>query len=243
MDSTPSFPHSPLRAYPIMLLCCLVFLPGCQHLEPVERGRAKFEAWHAKQPEYTFMPGDELDVKLLYNPEFSDRVIVAPDGRVNLDMIGSVTAIHRTPDQLAADIRARYASELRHPEVSVVPRIFGSQAIYVGGEVHKAGLLKLSHGMSLMQGIMEAGGLLDTANIDQVLLIRRTHRNTSMLRTVNLKEILEGKATEDDIALQRFDVVFVPRSDIANADLWVSQHIEKLFPIQKNLFIGYYPGL
>lgn len=125
----------------------------------------------------------------------------------------------------------------------MVPRIFGSQAIYVGGEVHKAGLLKLSHGMSLMQGIMEAGGLLDTANIDQVLLIRRTHRNTSMLRTVNLKEVLEGKATEDDIALQRFDVVFVPRSDIANADLWVSQHIEKLFPIQKNLFIGYYPGL
>ena len=89
------------------------------------------------------MPGDELDVKLIYNPEFSDRVIVSPDGLIHLSLIGPVKVLNRTPGDIAAELRERYAAEFRHPEAVVVPRMFGSEIIYVGGEVQRLSLIHI----------------------------------------------------------------------------------------------------
>ena len=179
---------------------------------------------------------------MVFNPEFSDRVIVSPDGRINLDLIGSVDVLEKTPTEVSQEVRARYAAELIRPDVTVSPRIFGSQAIYVGGEVKQPGMLKLVHQMTVMQAIMEAGGVADTAHLEQVILLRRTPRNTSMLRLVNLREILEGRDPAEDVPVQRFDVVFIPRSDIAEADRITSQYVDKLIPVQRSVFVGFYPG-
>jgi len=226
----------------LILPSVLAVLSGCSHLEPVEHERKKFETWNERDSGYRFLPGDELDVKVVFNPEFSDRVIVSPDGRINLDLIGSVDVLEKTPTEVSQEVRARYAAELIRPDVTVSPRIFGSQAIYIGGEVKQPGMLKLVHQMTVMQAIMEAGGVADTAHLEQVILLRRTPRNTSMLRLVNLREILEGRDPAEDVPVQRFDVVFIPRSDIAEADRITSQYVDKLIPVQRSVFVGFYPG-
>lgn len=231
------------RSAYLILPILLGFILGCSHLEPVEHDRKKYETWHERDSGYRFLPGDELDVKVVFNPEFSDRVIVSPDGRINLDLIGSVDVLERTPSEVAQEVKTRYAAELIRPDVTVSPRIFGSQAIYVAGEVKEPGMLKLVHQMTVMQAIMEAGGVADTANLEQVILLRRTPRNTSMLRVVNLKEILEGRNPNEDVPVQRFDVVFVPRSDIAEADRIMAQYVDKLVPVQRSIFLGFYPGI
>jgi len=64
-----------------------------------------------------------------------------------------------------------------------------------------------------------------------------------MLRVVNLKDILEGRSPTEDVPVQRFDVVFVPRSDIAEADRIMSQYVDKLVPVQRSIFLGLYPGI
>lgn len=225
------------------LLAVLSICAACSHLEPVERERMKFETWNERDSGYRFLPGDELDVKLVFNPEFSDRVIVSPDGRINLDLIGSVDVLERTPSEVRDEVSSRYAKELIRPDVTVSPRIFGSQAIYVGGEVKTPGMLKLVHGMTVLKGIMEAGGVADTAHLEQIILLRRTPHNTSMLRVINLQKILEGKSPEEDVPLQRFDIVFVPRSDIAEADRIMAQYVDKLIPVQRSVFLGFYPGI
>lgn len=227
----------------LAILGGILLLAACSHLDPVERNRNGFERWRESDSGYRFMPGDELDVKVLYNPEFSDRVIVAPDGLIHLDLIGAVPVRGRTPEAVEEDIRQRYATELKQPEVTVSPRIFGSEAIYVAGEVHSPGVLKLAHGMSVFQSILEAGGLLETAHLDEAILIRQTPRNTPMMRVVDLRSIMEGRDPAADIALQRFDVVFVPRSDIAEADRISAQYIQNLLPIQMQAWLGYLPYL
>ena len=63
-----------------------------------------------------------------------------------------------------------------------------------------------------------------------------------MLRLVNLREILEGRDPAEDVPVQRFDVVFIPRSDIAEADRITSQYVDKLIPVQRSVFVGFYPG-
>lgn len=191
-------------------------------LRPVEHQPAGFETWRDEVREYGFLPGDELDVKLIYNPEFSDRVIVSPDGFIHLSLIGPVKVLNRGPSDVADELRQRYAAELRHPEVVVIPRLFSSEIIYVGGEVQRPGVLKLAHRMGVLQGVLEAGGFRDTARLDQIVLIRRTREDKPMLRVVNARRLLEG-GEESDVPLQRFDVIFVPRSTLAEINLWLNQ--------------------
>ncbi|MGB2681829.1 MAG: polysaccharide biosynthesis/export family protein [Candidatus Competibacter sp.] len=191
-------------------------------MSPKEHQPVGFETWRDEIPQYGFLPGDELDVKLIYNPEFSDRVIVAPDGLIHLSLIGPVQVLNRTPSDIAEELRQRYATEFRHPEAVVVPRMFSSEIIYVGGEVQRAGVLKLAHGMGVLEGVMEAGGFRETGRPDRVILIRRTRQDKPMLKVVNVRKILEG-GEEKDVPLHRFDVVFVPRSNLAEVNLWIQQ--------------------
>ena len=154
----------------------------------------------------------------IYNPEFSDRVIVSPDGLIHLSLIGSVKVLDRTPGDIAEELRQRYATEFRHPEAIVVPRMFSSEIIYVGGEVQRAGVLKLAHRMGVLEGVLEAGGFRETARMDRVILLRRTRQGKPMLKVVNVRRIIEG-GTEQDVPLRRFDMIYVPRSDLAEVNL------------------------
>lgn len=181
-----------------MVLFSSLLLGACASSKiPDERQPQGFQPWSDELPVYGFMPGDELDVKLLYNPEFSDRVIVAPDGYIHLALIGPVRALDRSPAELTNELSQRYAVELRRPELSVVPRQFGSEIIYVGGEVQRPGVFKLAHRMGVLEGILQAGGFLDTARTDQVVLIRRTCQDQPMLKVVNVRQMLEGQAGGD----------------------------------------------
>ena len=45
---------------------------------------------------------------------------------------------------------------------------------------------------------------------------------------VDLEESIDGETTVGDITLQAFDVVYVPKSWIANANLFVQQYIKDL---------------
>lgn len=224
-------------------LLARLFLPVCLLLgactgsiRPKELHPQGFLPWTDDPSAYRFMPGDELDIKLVYNPEFSDRVIVAPDGTIELTLIGSARALDRSVPELANELRERYARELRRPELSVIPRQFGSELVYVGGEVQRPGVFKLVHRMGVLEGIIEAGGFLDTARTDQVVLIRRTSNNQPMLKVVNVHDIIEGRVRNDDndLPLHRFDVVFVPKSSVAEVGVWIDQYITRILPFSRS---------
>ena len=214
----------PVRALTLTLTLALCASACVSPMSPQEHLPTGFEMWRDQEQEYGFLPGDELDVKLIYNPEFSDRVIVSPDGLIHLSLIGPVKVLDRTPGDIAAEIRERYATEFRHPDAVVVPRMFSSEIIYVGGEVQRAGVLKLAHRMGVLEGIMEAGGFRETARPDRVILIRRTREDKPMLKVVDVRRIIEG-GEEKDVLLRRFDVIFVPRSTLAEVNLWLNQLI------------------
>ncbi|MER2527472.1 MAG: polysaccharide biosynthesis/export family protein, partial [Candidatus Competibacter denitrificans] len=216
------------------ILASSLLLSACaDSFHPVEHWPSGFEAWRDDLPTYGFLPGDELDIKLIYNPEFSDRVIVAPDGYIHLALIGSVRALDRSPTELANELQQRYAAELRRPELTVVPRQFGSEIIYVGGEVQRPGVFKLTHRMGLLESIFQAGGFLDTARTTEVVVLRRNSNSKPMLKVVNVEQLIEGKAYKDNIPLQRFDLVYVPKSSVAEINLWINQNIERNLPFAR----------
>jgi len=215
----------------IVLLTCA----GCSPtLDSAMNQPASFAPWTDVAEDYRFRPGDEMDVRLLYNPEISDRVRVAPDGRISLALIGSLLAEGKTVDQLTADLRIKFAKEVRRPDVLVIGRQFESQRIFIGGEVSTPGVITVPGRLGVLEAILTVGGFRDTAWLSQVVLIRRSQSGQPMLRTVDLNALITTGQKSEDVPLQPYDIVFVPRTPIADVDLFVTKYIRGVLPFDSN---------
>jgi len=180
---------------------------------------------------YVLGPGDDIALRFYTNPELNEDVQVRPDGMISVQLIGDVPAAGLTPTQLNAELTRRYTGELANPQITAIVRRSSSQRVYVGGEVGAQGVIRLTGGMTLFQAIQKAGGFTKTAHRKDVVLIRRGPDGKPTGRTIDVREIQTGAHPENDLALQPFDVVFVPRSKIANVDVFVEQYIRNALPI------------
>jgi len=179
---------------------------------------------------YLIQPGDQLSVEFYLNPEFNDEVTVRPDGNLTLRIIGDVKAWGLTPTQLADVLDKAYLSELRSPDAVVHVKNMPSRQVYVQGQVSKPGAFALEPGMTAVQAISEAGGLTDEAGSDAVLIRRDLCGQPSGIR-VRLAKAMASPERNEDVGLMPRDVIVVPRSTIANIDLFVKQYIQGLLPI------------
>jgi hypothetical protein len=84
-----------------------------------------------------------------------------------------------------------------------------------------------------LRAIFESGGFMDTAKVDHVLHVRWDDQGAFSARVINLKRALETGDMREDIALGPNDVVFVPKTAVANADLWVKQYLIDLIPLRE----------
>jgi polysaccharide biosynthesis/export protein len=187
-----------------------------------------------KDGTYVVQSGDELAINFYLNQEFNQDVTVRPDGKIALEVVGVVDAAGATPQELAQRIDQAYSTELRNPGASVTVRNMPNREVFVQGQVAKPGAFPLQSGMTAVQAISEAGGLNDNAG-DQAVLIRRDACGIPASSKISLKGAKDGEGVEDDAALEPRDVIVVPRSGIANADLWVKQHIKDLLPVDPYL--------
>jgi len=218
--------------YPMLGLCLLVAACGSTVKNIPQSKPAPPGASSAALPgeEYRIQPGDLLDVKFFYSPELNEQVPVRPDGRISLQLAHEVLAGGRTPAELTAILKDTYSRELRKPEVTVIVRSFGSQRVYVDGEVAKPGMIPLTGPTTVRQAISQAGGFLYTGNATDVLLIRRGPGDQPLAMMVNMQKILDGTDLGQDIYLKPFDIVYIPKTAIANANLWIEQYLTRMVP-------------
>nr|WP_269145380.1 polysaccharide biosynthesis/export family protein [Geomonas sp. RF6] len=189
--------------------------------------------------EYKIQRGDLLDVKFFYNPELNDQVTVRPDGKISLQLAKEINAEGMTPAQLTDALTSHYAPLIKNPEITIIVRSFMAQRVFVDGEVTRAGVVVLNDPMTVLQAISQAGGLKETAQPAAVMIIRRTDDNRYVTAKVDLSSAMEGKGLSNDVTLLPNDIVLVPRSGIANVDLWVDQYIRKLIPVPIGVGLGY----
>ena len=177
---------------------------------------------------YVIQPGDQLDIKFFYNPELNEGVTVRPDGKISLQLVDEVQAAGRTPAELDETLTKDYSTELRKPVVTVIVKSFTSQRVYVGGEVNKQGLMDLTAGMTALQAVLNAGGFKESADPGAAIIIRKGQDNKPVPIRIDLKKALYGEAPAEAAQLQAYDVVYVPKTWIAEANKFVNQYIENL---------------
>lgn len=176
---------------------------------------------------YTIQPGDQLDIKFFFNPELNESVIVRPDGMISLQLIDEIRAADLKPAELDEKLTELYSRELRKPVLTVIVKTFTRQRVYVGGEVRTPGLIVLPAGMTALQAIFQSGGFLDTANPAQTLVIRKGENNQPIPIQIDLVAVI-GADGGSDFRLQPDDIIYVPKSAIANANKFIQQYVQGL---------------
>jgi len=216
----------------ILLLSSILVVGGCVSLPALPQDPYTL----AGPNEYRIGAGDLLAVKFFYTPELNEEVGVRPDGGISLQLVGDVIAAGRTPDEISAELKERYARFLTQPDVTVIVKVFGSQRAYVGGEVRAPSMVAVDGRMDLAGAVFVAGGLKETASMGSVVLLRRGPNGREAYK-VDLADGLEGKI--DLPVIRAYDVVFVPKSPIAHVNDFVELYINRILPRNGSFFATY----
>ena len=99
---------------------------------------------------------------------------------------------------------------------------------FVGGEVVTPGIVPLRGPVTATQAILATGGVRTSARLSNVILVRYRDGNQAEVSSLDVESVMKG--TGQDVLLQPFDVIFVPRSRIAKVGLFVEQYINAVIP-------------
>jgi polysaccharide export outer membrane protein len=156
--------------------------------------------------------GDALSVDVWKNPELSVAVPVRPDGRISMPLLGDVNVGGKSPEAVADEIEERLAEYVRDPQVSVIVTGVGSSEylsrVRVTGAVQQPVSMPYRPGMTVMDVVLEAGGVNEFANPAGT----RLYRVDEGVRSVDLKAILERGDLSTNYTLRPGDVVTIPQS-------------------------------
>ena len=178
--------------------------------------------------DYRLQVGDEIQLKFYLSPELDQDAIVRPDGRISLQLLDDVAAVGLTPMELDRIVTEGYRTELRNPEITIIVKKLAAK-VYVGGEVRQPRFVAHSGSLTVLQAVFEAGGFTDTAEPSSVILLRRLNDDKGFAAKLDLKKVISAEA--EDIALMPSDTIFIPKSTIAEVNLFVEQYITKIIPI------------
>ena len=214
---------------------CATPAPSFEPFSPRPRPSAEFADiayadWTEAEPEYRFFPGDEVDLVVGTAPELNRSLRVGPDGRIAPALAPVVMAADRSADELQAELATLYAPVLVRPEVQVVLRQAAPLRIYVGGEVANPGEFEMPGDIDALQAVVKAGGFTPSARRFEVVVIRRGPDGRPMMKTVDLLRAVSNPSAADAVPLRRFDIVYVPRTRIAEVGLFTQQYFTNAFP-------------
>jgi len=221
----------------IAALVATVFLSGCisvpgsSYLDPAPRNIAPALTPAESLDPYRLQIGDVVDIKLMLNPELNEQVAVRPDGMISTTVSDDVMAYGRTVSEVRSDMETKYATMLAKPRIGVLVRSFAPARVYVTGEVFTPGeFITVGPNLTLLQAIARAGGVKNSAQTDNIVILRRGAGEKPRAYSANYNAAASGLDAASDVRLAPYDVVYVPRTGIADVYLHFQQYIQQFVP-------------
>lgn len=153
---------------------------------------------------------DVLSITFWQQPNLNTNVRVAQDGTIEMPVIGTITAAGLTPNDLATKIVRKisvYNKDISQAAVTVIE--YGSQKIYVTGQVNQPGSYTFESIPNLWKIILEAGGPTGTAVMGKVKVIRG-EQNPGNSIIVNLADAMQSGDISQLPPVYAGDTIFVP---------------------------------
>ncbi len=164
--------------------------------------------------EYRIGVDDHLKVAVWRNPELSVEIPVRPDGYISVPLAGEVPAGGLAPAQVARIIEERLKRYIKAPKVSVIlTEVVSHQflsRVRVTGAIEAPLSLSYRQGMTVLDLILEAGGVTDFAQLNKARLYRKNEQGQNVAYPVRLDRILQAGDLSTNYSLQPGDVITVP---------------------------------
>lgn len=181
----------------------------------------------AADQEYELGRGDEISIEVIGRPELSGKHIVGPDGRITMQVAGSIKVADATREQAAKEIETALSTYYQNATVSVGVDHYTSNHILLLGAVEHPGIISFDKTPTLLEVISRGGlplqptpGTAGTSGSPAIsgaslrpLVVPETcmiYRGNQTMVTVQLRSLLKEGNPLADMRLKRDDVVFVP---------------------------------
>ncbi len=167
----------------------------------------------AVSPDYIIGPGDTLQVFVWRNPELSVSVPVRPDGKISTPLVEDMVAVGKTAPQLARDMESVLSEYVRTPKVNIIVTTAASafSLVKVVGQVARPQALPYREGMTVLDAVLEVGGLGQFASGNRSKVIRMVDGKETVIH-VKLADLVNSGAIKENILLKPGDVLVVPQS-------------------------------
>jgi polysaccharide export outer membrane protein len=161
------------------------------------------------EPGYRLGAEDIMLVSVWKDEQLTREVVVRPDGMFSFPLVGDIQAEDRTVEEIRGDLVKRLTKYIPNPNVSVAITKIVSYKVYVVGRVNKPGEYLIGHYTDVLQALSLAGGLTPFAAENEIKVMRRV-RGEQYAIPFRYGDVRKGRDLEQNIILQRGDVVMVP---------------------------------
>ena len=166
---------------------------------------------------YQLHNGDQIAIEYTYTPEFNQTVTVQPDGFVSLKVGQDVRLAGKSLGQAKAAIEQSAGTRLKDPAVTLTLVDFQKPYFVVAGEAFAPMKYEMRDDLTVLQGLMMAGGIKGTGKEKQVVLIHGVNTPSPEVHVLDLKHVARQTIFEHDMALSSGDIIYVPRNKLTHA--------------------------
>jgi polysaccharide biosynthesis/export protein len=174
----------------------------------------------APRPEdYLLSVGDLLEVSVFEAQELKREVRVGDQGSIILPLIGLITIKGLTTNDAARKIEASYRQKyLQDPHVDIFVKEYRGGKITLLGALKKPGTFDYFGKQRLVDVLAMGEGLSDKAG--HMIQVRRAVKDPQHPETflIDLDDVVKGGQTEQNIPIERGDVIFVPEGGTVYVD-------------------------
>ncbi|MDH4053917.1 MAG: polysaccharide export protein [Gammaproteobacteria bacterium] len=164
--------------------------------------------------EYVIGPGDGLQVFVWGHDDLSTSIQVRPDGAISTPLVENIPAAGRTPSELARALEEALGEYIRTPTVTVIVQEFigeFDQQIRVVGQAAEPRALNYRAGMSLLDVMIEVGGLSEFAAGNRSKIVRKENGKEVIIE-VRIKDLLNKGELSQNVQMKPGDVLIIPES-------------------------------
>ncbi len=164
--------------------------------------------------DYRIGPGDGLSIFVWHNAELSTGATVRPDGKISIPLVEDIVCAGKTPTELARYIETRLIKYVTNPIVTISVTGFAGtydQQIRILGEAVSPKAFNYRDNMSVLDAMIEVGGLTRMASGNRATLVRTVNGRQTETR-LRLDDLIKDGDVSANVPLKPGDVIIIPQS-------------------------------
>ena len=187
----------------------VVLIAGCLSSALAQRSALNPIARAYGESEFRLGPDDVVEVFVYKEQELSTTVVVRPDGKISLPLIGELSVNGKTAVELQKEIAQKLFQYIAQPTVNVIVKEVNSAKVSVLGEVKTPGMYKIKDRATVLDAVALAGGFTEYAKRTKVTLIRIGSNGQPQQFQINVDDQLKGRVKGDLFYILPYDKIYV----------------------------------